>query len=464
MTILTATPYDALEPGMEATTTRLVRADDLYVFAHASGNVNPMHLPAYDGDGDGTPEAVAPSAWVAALISGVLGNQLPGPGTLYLAQELAFTGRAHAGETLTVSVRVEAKGPGREVLLSTRVDGPSGPVCTGTARVRAPDAARSFDITGVPGLTVQSHANFDRLLARAEPLPPMPTVVVCPESPDAVMGAILGRDHTLIDPLFVGARAKIEAAAAEAGADIAGIEIVDIPDHRAAALRSVALVHEGRARAVMKGHLHTDQLLHAILKKEGGLRTNRRLSHVFVMDVPGLDHLLFVTDAAINIAPDLECKVSIVQNAIDLALSLGIETPKVGILSAVETVTPSIPSTLDAAILSKMADRGQITGGLVDGPLAMDNAVDLGAARTKGLTGLVAGRAEILVAPNLEAGNMIAKELTFLAHAAAAGVVMGAQVPVILTSRADDDRARLASCAVAALYAHDRGVLAGLVP
>jgi predicted methyltransferase MtxX (methanogen marker protein 4) len=255
----------------------------------------------------------------------------------------------------------------------------------------------------------------------------------------------------------VGSTQKIRAAAEEAGADISGIEIIDIPDHRAAALRSVALVHEGRAKVVMKGHLHTDQLLHAILKKEGGLRTNRRLSHVFVMDVPGLDHLLFVTDAAINIAPDLECKVSIVQNAIDLAISLGIETPKVGILSAVETVTPSIPSTIDAAVLSKMADRGQITGGLVDGPLAMDNAVDLGAARTKGLTGLVAGRAEILVAPNMEAGNMIAKELTFLAHAEAGGVVMGAQVPVILTSRADDDQARLASCAVAALNAAIRG-------
>jgi phosphate butyryltransferase len=271
------------------------------------------------------------------------------------------------------------------------------------------------------------------------------------------MGAVLGRDHTLIAPLFVGAADRIALAAAEAGADISGIEIVDIPDHRAAALRAVALVHEGRAQAVMKGHLHTDQLLHAILKKEGGLRTNRRLSHVFVMDVPGLDHLLFVTDAAINIAPDLETKVSIVQNAIDLAHGLGIEMPKVGILSAVETVTASIPSTLDAAILSKMADRGQITGGLVDGPLAMDNAVDLDAARTKGLTGLVAGHAEILVAPNLESGNMIAKELTFLAHAAAAGVVMGAQVPIILTSRADDDRARLASCAVAALDAHRRG-------
>jgi phosphotransacetylase/acyl dehydratase len=457
MTIFTATPYADLKPGMEASTTRLVRADDLYVFAHASGNVNPMHLPREDGDGDGKPEAVAPSAWVAALISGVLGNQLPGPGTLYLSQSLDFVGRAHAGESLTVTVRIEDKGPGGEVGLTVRVEGPAGPVCTGTARVLAPDHAVSVDASGVPGLTVQSHANFHRLLERAEPLPAMPTVVVCPESPDAVMGAVLGRDHTLIDPIFVGSTQKIRAAAEEAGADIFGIEIIDIPDHRAAALRSVALVHEGRAKVVMKGHLHTDQLLHAILKKEGGLRTNRRLSHVFVMDVPGLDHLLFVTDAAINIVPDLECKVSIVQNAIDLAISLGIETPKVGILSAVETVTPSIPSTIDAAVLSKMADRGQITGGLVDGPLAMDNAVDLGAARTKGLTGLVAGRAEILVAPNMEAGNMIAKELTFLAHAEAGGVVMGAQVPVILTSRADDDQARLASCAVAALNAAYQG-------
>ena len=456
MTIFTAIPYADLEIGMEARTARLVRADDLYVFAHASGNVNPLHLPKEDGDGDGKPEAVAPSAWVAALISGVLGNQLPGPGTLYLGQDLEFTGRAHAGETLEVHVRVEEKGADGEVRLSARVTGPSGTVCEGEVRVRAPDHAISMDAAGVPGLTVQSHAHFDALLARAAPLPPMPTVVVCPESADAVLGAILARDHTLIAPIFVGDAGRIAAAAAEAGVDISGIEILDIPDHRAAALRSVALVNEGRAKAVMKGHLHTDQLLHAILKKEGGLRTNRRLSHVFVMDVPGLDHLLFVTDAAINIVPDLDTKVSIVQNAIDLAQGLGIATPKVGILSAVETVTASIPSTLDAAILSKMADRGQITGGLVDGPLAMDNAVDLGAARTKGLTGLVAGHAEILVAPNLEAGNMIAKELTFLAHAEAAGVVMGAQVPVILTSRADDDRARLASCAVAALDAQRR--------
>lgn len=453
MTILTSIPYADLIPGQEARVERLCRAEDLYVFAHSSGNMNPMHLPKLDGDGDGRPEAVAPSAWVAALISGVLGNQLPGPGTLYLAQDLRFVGRAHAGETLSIGVRVVDKLPARAVRLAVWVDGPAGRVAEGSVTVQAPDAVRSFDGVDVPGLTVQSHRHFDALLARAAPLPPLPTVVVCPESPDAVMGAVMARDHTLISPLFVGCPDKIAAAAAEAGADIAGIEIVDIPDHRAAALRAVALIHEGRAKALMKGHLHTDQLLHAILKKEGGLRTNRRLSHVFVMDVPGLEHLLFVTDAAINIAPDLECKVSIVQNAIDLARALGIELPKVGILSAVETVTASIPSTLDAAILSKMADRGQITGGLVDGPLAMDNAVDPGAARTKGLTGLVAGRAEILVAPNMEAGNMIAKELTFLAHAAAAGIVMGAQVPVILTSRADDDKSRLASCAVAALYA-----------
>lgn len=453
MTILTSTPYADLTIGQEAEITRLCRAEDLYVFANSSGNMNPMNLPKLDGDGDGRPEALAPSAWIAALISGVLGNLLPGPGTLYLSQELRFVGRAHAGETLTVLVRVAEKLPEGAVRMLTFVEGPAGRIAEGEVTVQAPDAVRHFDGVDVPGLIVQSHRHFDALLARAEPLPPLPTVVVCPESPDAVMGAILARDHTLIDPLFVGAPDKIHAAAEEAGADIAGIEIVDIPDNRAAALRSVALIHEGRARALMKGHLHTDHLLHAILKKEGGLRTNRRLSHVFVMDVPGLDHLLFVTDAAINIAPDLECKVSIVQNAIDLAHALGIELPKVGILSAVETVTASIPSTLDAAILSKMADRGQITGGLVDGPLAMDNAIDIGAARTKGLTGLVAGRAEILVVPNLEAGNMIAKELTFLAHAAAAGVVMGAQVPVILTSRADDDKSRLASCAVAAICA-----------
>ena len=457
MTTFSNTPYESLVVGMEAASTRACTAEDLYIFANSSGNHNPMHLPREDGDGDGAPEAVAPGMWVGALISSVLGNELPGPGTLYLSQTLRFLDRAHAGDTLVAKVRVAEKLPDNRVRFETWVERADGlRICEGVAEVIAPDRPMSFDDMEVPALTVQNHAHFDRLLEQAAPLRAMATVVVAPEKPDALNGALLGREHTLIEPILVGCAEKIAAAAEELGADLAGVEIIDIPDHRAAALRAVALIHEGRAQALMKGHLHTDQLLHAILKKEGGLRTNRRLSHVFVMDVPGHDHLLFVTDAAINIVPDLDCKVSICQNAIDLALSLGIDQPKVGVLSAVETVTPSIPSTLDAAVLSKMADRGQITGGLVDGPLAMDNALDLQAARTKGITGLVAGHADILLAPNLEAGNMIAKELTYLAHAEAAGVVMGAQVPVILTSRSDDDKARLASCAVAALYAANR--------
>lgn len=454
MTRLSNTPYDALRVGMEARYERICIVDDLYVFANASGNLNPLHLPKEDGDGDGTPEALAPSLWLGALISAVLGNRLPGPGTLYQSQTLKFLGRAYAGDKVVAKVRVLEKLPGSVVRFKTWVERADGMLLVeGEAEVIAPQKQQSFEAADVPGLTVRDHEHFDRLLELARPLPPIPTSVVAPETAVALAGAILAAEQTLIVPILIGCQAKIEAAAAQINADLSGYEIINVPDHDAAAARAVALVHEGRARAVMKGDLHTDQLLRAILKREGGLRTSRRLSHVFVMDVPGLEHLLLVTDAAINIAPNLQTKVDIAQNAIYLALALGITEPKVGVLSAVETVTPSIPSTLDAAILSKMAERGQIKGGLVDGPLAMDNAVDLNAARTKGLTSLVAGRANILLAPNLEAGNMIAKELTFLAHAQAGGLVMGAQVPVILTSRADDDKSRLASCAVAALYA-----------
>jgi phosphotransacetylase/acyl dehydratase len=454
MTRLSNTPYDALRVGMEARYERVCMVDDLYVFANASGNLNPLHLPKEDGDCDGTPEALAPSLWLGALISAVLGNRLPGPGTLYQSQTLKFLGRAYAGDKVVAKVRVLEKLPGSVVRFKTWVERADGMLLVeGEAEVIAPQKQQSFEAADVPGLTVRDHEHFDRLLELARPLPPIPTSVVAPETAVALAGAILAAEQTLIVPILIGCQAKIEAAAAQINADLSGYEIINVPDHDAAAARAVALVHEGRARAVMKGDLHTDQLLRAILKREGGLRTSRRLSHVFVMDVPGLEHLLLVTDAAINIAPNLQTKVDIAQNAIYLALALGITEPKVGVLSAVETVTPSIPSTLDAAILSKMAERGQIKGGLVDGPLAMDNAVDLNAARTKGLTSLVAGRANILLAPNLEAGNMIAKELTFLAHAQAGGLVMGAQVPVILTSRADDDKSRLASCAVAALYA-----------
>lgn len=448
-------PFDALEIGMEAQQTRTLVADDLYVFANSSGNFNPMHLPKEDGDGDGTNEAVAPGMWVASLISAVLGCQLPGPGTLYRSQTLRFMGQAQAGDELTVGVRLTEKRDGRIAVFDTWVADQTGRrILEGEAEVAAPEKPLSFDLEDFPGLTVQRHVHFDRLLTMAEPLPAIPTAVVAPEKPDALAGAVLAADHTLIDPVLIGHAERIAEAAEAEGIDLARFRVIDVRDHRLAAQEAVRMVLDREAAAVMKGHLHTDILLSEIVKREGGLRRGgRRLSHVFVMDVPGLDHLLMVTDAAINITPDLKTKADIIQNAIDLALALGIEEPRVGVLSAVETVNLAIPSTLDAAVLSKMAERGQITGGLVDGPLAMDNAVDLGAAATKGIRSTVAGRANILVVPNMEAGNMLAKELTFLANAQAGGVVMGAKCPVILTSRADDDRARLASCAVAAIYA-----------
>ena len=449
------TPFDELTVGMEAEHVRVLSADDLYIFANSSGNLNPMHLPKEDGDGDGRPESVAPGMWVASLISAVLGCQLPGPGTLYRSQTLRFTGLAHAGDRLTVKVRLTGKGEDRLVRFDTWVEREDGTrILEGEAEVVAPDKPLSFAPGEVPGLTVQRHAHFDHLLALAEPLPAIPTAVVAPERADALAGAILAAQHTLIEPILIGHALRIAEAAEEAGIDLAPYRLVDVRDHQLAAQEAVRMVLNKDAAAVMKGHLHTDILLGEIVKRDGGLRKGgRRLSHVFVMDVPGLDHLLMVTDAAINIAPDLQCKADIVQNAIDLALALGIEQPKVGVLSAVETVNPAIPSTLDAAILSKMAERGQITGGLVDGPLAMDNAVNLAAAATKGITSLVAGHADILVAPNMETGNMLAKQLTFLAGAQAGGVVMGAKCPIILTSRSDDDKARLVSCAVAALAA-----------
>jgi phosphotransacetylase/acyl dehydratase len=449
--------WDELRPGMTAEIRRLCHADDFYVFAHASGNLNPMHLPREDGDGDGAPEAVAPAMWLAALVSGVLGNLLPGPGTLYRSQEMRFIDRAVAGETVVASVTLTEKCEGHVARFSTRVDTEDGrALAEGRAEVIVPRNRVTVDARMVPGLTVQSHAHFERLLAEAEPFPALPTAIVAPEEASALSGVLLAAKHTLIQPILVGDPARIRAVAAQIGADLTGYEIVPAAHPIEAAARAVALIHEGRAKALMKGHIHSEDFLRHIVKSDGGLRTHRRISHVFVMDVPGLDHLLFLTDAAINIAPDLACKVDIVQNAIDLARALGLETPRVAILSAVETVTAKIPSTLDAAALSKMAERGQITGGLVDGPLAMDNAIDLEAARTKGIHSAVAGQAQILVVPNLESGNMLAKELSFVAHAEAAGIVVGARCPIILTSRADSAQARLASCALAVLAHHRR--------
>jgi len=302
----------------------------------------------------------------------------------------------------------------------------------------------------------KNHEKYRRLIARCKLLPPTPTAVAHPCDESSLRSAVDAAKEGLIAPILVGPRARIEALAKQHGIDIAGLEMVDAAHSEASAAAAVALVREGRAEALMKGSLHTDELMGAVVKRDSGLRTSRRISHCFIMDVPSHEDPLIITDAAVNIAPTLKDKVHIVQNAIDLVHALGGKEARVAILSAMETVNPDVPSTIEAAALCKMADRGQITGGILDGPLALDNAISPAAAKIKGIVSPVAGRANVLVVPDLEAGNMLAKSLTFLAGADAAGIVLGARVPIILTSRADSLIARLASCAVAALVANAR--------
>jgi phosphate acetyltransferase len=303
---------------------------------------------------------------------------------------------------------------------------------------------------------VREHAKYDRLVAATKGLPPLPTAVAHPCDETSLRGALEAAEAQMIAPILVGPKSRIESLARSHDLDLGAARIVDVPHSQAAAESAVALVRAGEAELLMKGSLHSDELLAEVTKRDTGLRTGRRISHVFVMDVPSHPQTLFITDAAVNIAPDLMAKRDIIQNAIELYAGLGLGVPKVAILSAVETINPSIPSTIEAAALCKMAERGQITGGELDGPLAFDNAISLEAARIKGIKSSVAGRADILVVPDLEAGNMLAKNLTFLSGADAAGIVLGARVPIILTSRADNVRTRLASCAVAMLLAHSR--------
>jgi phosphate acetyltransferase len=301
---------------------------------------------------------------------------------------------------------------------------------------------------------LHQHEKYERLIAATKGMPALPTAVAHPCDETSLRGALEAADVGTIVPILVGPQEKIRNLAKSLGLDIKDVEIVDVPHSHAAAAKAVELVRTAKAELLMKGSLHSDELLEAVTKRDTGLRTGRRISHVFVMDVPTHPETLFITDAAVNIAPDLIAKRDIIQNAIDLYAGLGLGTPKVAILSAVETVNPDIPSTIEAAALCKMADRGQITGGELDGPLAFDNAISPEAARIKGIKSRVAGQAQILVVPDLESGNMLAKNLSFLSHADAAGIVLGARVPIILTSRADNVRTRLASCAVAMLYAH----------
>ena len=302
----------------------------------------------------------------------------------------------------------------------------------------------------------RKHEKYERLIARCKTLPPTATAVAHPCDENSLKGAVEAAQMGLLTPILVGPRIKIEAVAKQFGIDLSPYEIVDTPHSHASAAEAVRIAREGKAEMLMKGSLHTDELMSAVVSRDTGLRTSRRISHCFIMDVPALDRVIIVTDAAINMFPTFEDKVHIIQNAIDFAHALGKAQPKVAILSAMETINPKIQTTIEAGALCKMADRGQITGGLLDGPLALDNAIDLDAAKIKKIDSPVAGQADILVVPDLEAGNMLAKSLSFLANADAAGIVLGARVPIILTSRADSVMTRLASCAVASLVAKAR--------
>ena len=444
--------FDEIEIGETASLARQLTERDIQLFAVMSGDVNPAHVDHEYARDDQFHQIIGHGMWTGSLISTVLGTQLPGPGTIYEDQSLHFTGPVRPGDTVTVKVTVREKEPAQARVIfdcaCTRQDGTT--VVSGTAKVIAPREKIRRNRVHLPDVSLQDRgAKLRKLIEDAKAYGPLSMAVVHPVDSASLLGAVVAAQAGLIDPVLVGPEGKIREAAEAAGVDIGGYRLENVPHSHAAAQRSVDLVKEGAARALMKGKLHTDELMGAVVDKRAELRTERRISHAFVMDVPSYAQPVLITDAAINIAPELEVKADIIRNAIDLALALDMEDPKVAILSAVETVSARMGSTLDAAALCKMADRRQIVGGTLDGPLAFDNAVSVEAARVKGITSPVAGKADVLVAPDLEAGNMLAKQLEYMGSAKAAGLVLGARIPIALTSRADDDLSRMASCALA---------------
>ncbi len=447
--------FDEIAIGDTASITRTLREEDIQLFALVSGDAYPAHLDADHAGTDLSHRMIAHGMWGGGLISAVLDTELPGPGASYLSQSLRFVRPVGLGDAITTSVKVTEKRSEHHVLLlDCRCVNQNGDeIITGQAEVRAPIEKIRLPRMALPDVRISGHDSYRKLIERTRADVAPPTAVAHPCSAAAMTAVVDAAEAGLITPILVGPEARIRAAAHEAEKDISAYRVVPAAHSHAAAAAAVALVRSGEAKLLMKGSLHTDELMSAVVSSSTGLRTERRISHAYLMDVPGHPTPLIITDAAINIEPSLEEKADIIRNAIDLAHVIGIESPRVAILSAVETVNPSMRSTLDAAALCKMADRGQISGGVLDGPLAFDNAISEAAAKEKGIVSPVAGKAEILVVPTLEAGNMLAKQLTFLGGADAAGVVLGARVPIILTSRADSLRTRLASCAVAVLLA-----------
>lgn len=447
--------YDEIEVGDTATLERRLTMEDVKLFAVMSGDVNPAHVDEDFAKSSRFQEIIAHGMWGGALISTLLGTELPGPGTIYLGQTLQFKKPVVLGDILTVTVEATEKDDEKKRIrfhcLCRNQEGKT--VIEGDADVLAPTDKVKRARTVMPQVRMAERAHLHELLEAASSPEPLPTAVVHPVDANSLRGALQAASKELIIPVLVGPEDRIQQAAREAELDISALRLVSTKHSHEAAERAVALARKGEVGALMKGSLHTDELLRATMHKEKGLRTERRMSHVMAFDVPTYPRPLFITDAAINIYPTLEHKADIVRNAIELAHAIEIKEPRVAILSAVETVNPKLSSTLEAAALCKMAERRQIKGGILDGPLAFDNAISESAARTKGIDSRVAGRADILVAPDLEAANMLMKQLTHLADATGAGVVVGARVPIMLTSRADDALTRMASCALALLLA-----------
>jgi phosphate acetyltransferase/phosphate butyryltransferase len=453
--------FDEIQVGDCATLARTLTRDDISLFAVMSGDVNPAHGDDEYAKSDMFHKIIAHGTWGGALTSTLLGTKRPGPGTIYLGQRLRVSRPVAPGDTITVSVKAATKDERthRVTFECECVNQRGEAVITGEADVIAPTEKVKRPRAILPEVYLHDRgARYRELIDLTEGLAPICTAVVHPVDRYSLLGALDAAQANLIVPILIGPEPKIRAAAEAADADLAPYRLIPTAHSHEAAAKAVAMARAGEVEALMKGSLHTGELMHEVLSRETGLATERRVSHVFVMDVPTYPRPLFITDAAINIAPDLDDKRDIIQDAIDLAHVLGIESPRVAILSAVETVTKKLRSTFDAAALCKMADRGQITGGIVDGPLAFDNAISAEAAQIKSIASPVAGRADILLVPDLEAGNMLVKQLGYLGEAEGAGIVLGARVPIILTSRADTVLARMASCAMT-LVATRRGLL-----
>jgi phosphate acetyltransferase len=454
MSSLANRTFDEIEVGASVSVTRRLSLNEVEALALVSGDVDAFHLDSHE-EGPHGEGLFAKAVGAEAFLSGLLARQLPGPGTTVVAQDLRFAGGVAVGDEVSATVTVREKNPeGAEILFDCLVCVGDEVLVSGTVRVQAPTRRIVYSDVATPRLILRRNDAFAMLLRAVQELEPVVTAVVHPCDRDSLLGPIEAARRRLITPVLVGPEAKIHAVAREEGVDLSPYTIVPTEHSHAAAEKAVAMARAGEVGALMKGSLHTDELMAAVVPSATGIRTARRDSHVFVLDVPAYPRPLLVTDAAINIYPTLEDKVDIIQNAIDLAHVLGIAQPKVAILSAMETVNPKVQSTLDAAALCKMAERGQITGGILDGPLAFDNAISEEAARTKKIVSPVAGRADILLVPDLEAGNMVAKQLQYFAGADSAGIVLGTRVPIVLTSCADSVRTRLASTAVMVLVAH----------